>query len=216
MASTGSAAPTSRLEQRKVRTRAALIGAGQRLLAEGRTDVAVSAITDLADVGLGSFYNHFATKDELFAAASETAAREIVAGLGELTAGITDPVERYAACLRLVGRMHRRLPQLSGILLRSGAPMLSVRGELMQFPRRDLLDAIERGRFTVADPDLALAATAGAMLMLGQLLVDDPDRDDAAAADAMTRTLLVGFGVDAAEAERICALPLPDGPDAAS
>ncbi|MBS4101965.1 TetR/AcrR family transcriptional regulator [Tsukamurella paurometabola] len=207
MSDTG-AAP-SRLEQRKVRTRAALVAAGQQLLAEGRTDVAVSVITDLADVGLGSFYNHFATKDELFAAATATAAQEIVAGLDELTADVTDPVERFAACLRLVGRMHRRLPQLSGILLRSGAPMLSVRGELMQFPRRDLLDGIARGRFAVADPDLALAATAGAMLMLGQLLADEPDRDDATAADAMTRTLLGAFGVDAGEAERICALPLP-------
>lgn len=216
MSDTGAAAPPSRLEQRKVRTRAALVAAGRQLLAEGRTDVAVSAITDLADVGLGSFYNHFSTKDELFGAATEAAAQEIVVGLDELTADLTDPVERFAACLRLVGRMHRRLPQLSAILLRSGAPMLSVRGELMQFPRRDLLDAIERGSFTVADPDLALATTAGAMLMLGQLLLDDPGRDDAAAADAMTRTLLVGFGVDAEEAERICALPLPDEPYAPS
>ncbi|TWS21064.1 TetR/AcrR family transcriptional regulator [Tsukamurella asaccharolytica] len=209
MTGTGAAEPTSRLEQRKVRTRAALIAAGQRLLAEGRTDVAVSVITDTADVGLGSFYNHFATKEALFAAASEAAAQEIVAGLDDLTAEIADPVERFTACLRLVGRMHRRLPQLSGILLRSGAPMLSVQGELMQFPRRDLLQAVERERFAVADADLALAMTAGAMLMLGQLLVDDPERDDAAAADAMARTLLIGFGVDPGEAERICALPLP-------
>lgn len=202
-------ARTSRLEQRKTRTRAALVAAGQELLAEGRTDVAVSVITELADVGLGSFYNHFATKEELFAAATEAAAQELVAGLDVLTEGVTDPVERFATSLRMVGRMHRKVPQLSSILLRSGAAMLSSKGRLMESPRRDLFHAVEDGRFSVGDPEVALAATAGAMLMVGQLLVDDPARDDAAAADEMTRAVLIMLGVSPDEAAQVCALPLP-------
>ena len=59
----------SRTERRKQQTRRSLLEAAQQLLAEGRTAVSVLDITTLADVGNGSFYNHFATKDELFDAA---------------------------------------------------------------------------------------------------------------------------------------------------
>ncbi|GAA1003264.1 TetR/AcrR family transcriptional regulator [Nocardiopsis tropica] len=202
-------APTGRLAQRKLKTRAALVAAGQQLLSEGRPDVAVSVITELADVGLGSFYNHFATKEELFVAATEAAAQEIVAGLDALTTEITDPVERFATSLRLIGRMHRRFPQLSAILLRTGTAMLSTTGEFMRSPRRDIEQAVEAGRFTVADPELALAATAGSILMLGQLLVDDPERDDEASADELARSMLVMLGLDPDEAARVSTLPLP-------
>src|SRR5512133_2516535 len=63
----------NRLERRKARTRAALIRAAQTLIAEGRTHVPILEITQAADVGLGSFYNHFDSKEQLFRAALEDA-----------------------------------------------------------------------------------------------------------------------------------------------
>ena len=62
---------TNRLDRRKARTRAALIRAAQTLIAEGRTNVPILEITQAADVGMGSFYNHFETKEQLFEAAVE-------------------------------------------------------------------------------------------------------------------------------------------------
>jgi hypothetical protein len=41
-------------------------------------------------------------------------------------------------------------------------------------------------------------------------LRDDPDRDDARAADAVTENVLRLFGLSAAEAHAICQRPLPD------
>ena len=61
--------PINRLERRKQRTRAALIKAAQRLIAEGKVNVPVLEITQAADVGMGSFYNHFDSKEQLFEAA---------------------------------------------------------------------------------------------------------------------------------------------------
>ena len=63
--------PGNRLDRRKARTRAALIRAAQTLIAEGRTNVPILEITQAADVGMGSFYNHFETKEQLFDAAVE-------------------------------------------------------------------------------------------------------------------------------------------------
>ena len=62
----------------------------------------------------------------------------------------------------------------------------------------------------MADPELALALAAGALLGLGQLLHDQPERDDAAASDQMAENLLRVYGVRADEAEEICRRPLPD------
>ena len=59
----------NRLERRKMRTRAALIRAAQGFIAAGKLNVPVLEITQTADVGMGSFYNHFDSKEELFQAA---------------------------------------------------------------------------------------------------------------------------------------------------
>ena len=59
----------NRLERRKQRTRAALIKAAQTFIAAGKPNVPVLDITQAADVGMGSFYNHFDSKEQLFQAA---------------------------------------------------------------------------------------------------------------------------------------------------
>jgi AcrR family transcriptional regulator len=59
----------NRLERRKHRTRTALIKAAQGFTAVGRLNVPVLEITQAADVGMGSFYNHFDSKEQLFLAA---------------------------------------------------------------------------------------------------------------------------------------------------
>ena len=66
-ASAVGAPKVSRLDRRKARTRQALIDAAVRLIAEGRGDRAsIQEITEEADIGFGSFYNHFDSKEQLF------------------------------------------------------------------------------------------------------------------------------------------------------
>ena len=200
----------SRLDRRRARTRAALIGAAQELLAEDRTNVSVLEITQAADVGLGSFYNHFDSKEELFQAAVD----QVLEAHGELmdrvTEGIEDPAEVFARAFRLTGRLHRRLPGASRVMLHHGPELIMSDHGLAPRALRDIKAAQEAGRFTTADPELALVAAGGAVLMLGQLLHDQPDRNEATSADALTADLLRMFGLDAAEAAEICRRPLPD------
>jgi AcrR family transcriptional regulator len=202
-------APT-RSDRRKARTRAALVKAAQRLIADGRSHVAVLEITQLADVGMGSFYNHFENKEDLFQAAVNDALELHGALLDDLTSGLEDPAEVFAQSFRLTGRLHRLEPELSKVLL-SFAPSL-VTSDRGLAPRalRDIERANEAGRFTVADSEIALMVAGGAAMALGQLLHDRPERDDAAAADQMTEDLLRTFGVPSAEAAEICRRPLPD------
>ena len=202
--------PPGRLERRKARTRAALIKAAQSFIAAGRVSVPVLEITQAADVGMGSFYNHFETKEELFAAAVEDALDQHGALLDRLTEGITDPAVVFAQSFRLTGRLHRREPELSNVLLRHGLQLISANTGIGPRARRDIEAAARAGRFTVEDVDLALAVAAGSALALGQLLHEQPNRDDAEATDRVTEAVLRTFGLTAREARRICALPLPD------
>jgi AcrR family transcriptional regulator len=201
----------NRLERRKQRTRAALVKAAQGLIAEGKVNVPVLEITRAADVGMGSFYNHFDSKEQLFEAAIADVLDAHGAMLDRLTESIDDPAETFATSFRLTGRLFRQRPRESEILLANGPMLLSSDRGLAPRALRDIKAGAEAGRFKVDDPDLALAMAAGALLGLGKLLRDNPDRDDARAADAVTESILRLFGLSAEEAREVCQRPLPDG-----
>src|SRR3981081_4844249 len=93
--------PPNGLARRKQRPRAALIRAAQRLIADGKLNVPVLEITQAADVGMGSFYNHFDSKEQLFEAAVADVLDAHGTMLDRLTASIDDPAETFATSFRL-------------------------------------------------------------------------------------------------------------------
>ena len=201
---------SSRLERRKAQTRAALVRAGQSLLADGRVNVPVAEITQAADVGLGSFYNHFQSKEELFRVALDEALDAHGALLDALTAGLSDPAEVFAQSFRLTARLHRRQPELSRALLHEGLALVDSDRGLAPRAHRDIKAGMQSGRFTVRDAELALIIVAGGALCLGRLLHDHPERDDAEAGDQITEDLLRMLGVPDDDAQQISRRALPD------
>ncbi len=202
-------AEPSRLERRKANTRAALIRAAQSFLAAGRTNVAILEITQAADVGMGSFYNHFESKEQLFEAAVAEVLELHGTLMDQLTEKVDDPAEAFAQSFRLTGRLHRLQPELSRVLLHNPLGLLSSGTGLAPRALRDIQAGIDSGRFTVQDAQLALVAAAGSALFLGELVHMEPDRDDGEAADQLAEDLLRMFGIPAEEAHRIAHQPLP-------
>ncbi|AWH95014.1 TetR/AcrR family transcriptional regulator [Dietzia psychralcaliphila] len=201
----------SRAQRRKAQTRRSLIGAAQQLMAQGRTAVSVLDITTMADVGNGSFYNHFATKEELF----EAAVMSVVEDHGELldafTEGMSDPAHMFTQSFRLTGRLHRRYPELSRVVVNHGLSVLATADAgLLPRARRDIEAAVAARRFVATDIDVALTVVSGSALTLALLLHDQPGRDDAATTDAVTAHVLRALGVSEDEAAALIALPLPD------
>ena len=118
----------TRLDRRKARTRQALIDAAVRLIAEGRGERAsIQEITEEADVGFGSFYNHFESKDQLF----ETASSEVLERWGRMidraSAGITDPAEVFSLSLRLSARLSWTHPEVARFITGAGLDLLEHR-----------------------------------------------------------------------------------------
>jgi len=204
------ATPVNRLERRKQRTRSALIKAAQGVIAVGRLNVPILEITQSADVGMGSFYNHFSTKEELFEAAVMDVLDRHGDALDELTAPLEDPAEIFASSFRLTGRFFRRRPQESAILLANWQAALASERGLAPRALRDITAATAAGRFSVDDPERALATAGGLLMGLGMLLTASPDRDADQTTDAVAEDLLRLFGMSARDAHTTCARPLPE------
>ena len=169
----------SRLDRRKARTRQALIDAAVRLIAEGRGDRAsIQEITEEADIGFGSFYNHFDSKEQLFQTASEEVLERWGQMIDRATAGISDPAELFAVGLRISGRLGWTHPDIAGFLTGAGLDALDIPVGLAPRALRDIEAGQAAGRFTVPDAEIALSAVAGGLLGLLRMCQRHPERVD--------------------------------------
>ncbi|MEK8069552.1 TetR/AcrR family transcriptional regulator [Rhodococcoides navarretei] len=206
----------NRLERRKAQTRGALISAAQGFIASGELNVPIAEITKAADVGMGSFYNHFESRDQLFQAAVDGALELLGMYLDSLTDVDADPADAFTRSFRISGRLFRLQPELSRVLIHSGPELITSQHGLGPRAVRDIGAGVDAGYFRVPDIQLSLALVAGALLGLGQLLLEQPDRDDAQAVDAMAYSVLLALGVPDDDAQDLCARPLPPMSDVPS
>ncbi|WP_278265248.1 TetR/AcrR family transcriptional regulator [Nocardia sp. AG03] len=202
----------TRSDRRRERTRAALLGAARKFLSEGKSAVSIKEITDAADVGFGSFYNHFDSKEQLFDEAVRSALEVYSEMRDQVVARYDDPAEIFAVSFRLTGRLQRLLPEMVRVVLHSGMGVMLRDEGLAPRARHDIVAAQEAGRFEPMDPDLAVMAAGGTLLGLLQRLDADPDADAAALADEMAYRALRMFGVTKRTAQRLSSGPLPQLP----
>ena len=206
-------AQPTRLDRRKTRTRQALVRAARRILAErGTADVSIQEITDTADVGFGSFYNHFDSKTELF----EVAVREVLEEYGEsldrACADLTDPAEIYAVGVRMTARLALTRPAVAQVLIQVGLSYASEGQGLAARAQRDIRRGIADGRFTTEDARLGLISTAGCVLAFLQTALDHPDELNETDADTLAEMLLRMLGMTARSAHAVARRPLPTVP----
>jgi AcrR family transcriptional regulator len=201
-----------RLDRRKARTRAALVAAARDLLvSRDPASVSIQEITEAADVGFGSFYNHFESKQDLFDAAVDQAIEEHGAMLDQLTGDLEDPAEAFAVSVRITARFPKTHPELAKIMDRTGMRYLTASWGLAPRAIRDLQRAEAAGRLRPGDPAVAVACAGGAVLGVLHLgLTGDGVAVDAVA-DELAENLLRMFGLPDAEAHRVAHGPLPAG-----
>ena len=206
----GTAPAPSRLDRRKARTRKALIDAAVHLIAEGRGDRAtIQEITETADIGFGSFYNHFDSKEQLFQTASEEALERWGQMLDHACNGIDDPAEVFAVSLRISGRLGWTHPDLARFLTGLGLDALDTPRGLAPRALRDIRKGQAAGRFTIPDADIALSAVAGGLLGLLRARQRHPRKINEAAADHLAEAILRMLGVPPTEAREIATSDLP-------
>ena len=200
----------TRLDRRKARTRQALIDAAVLLIAEGRGDRAsIQEITEAADIGFGSFYNHFESKDQLF----ETASTEVLERWGRMmdrvSAGVTDPAEVFSLSLRLSARLSWTHREVARFITGAGLDLLDAPEGLAPRALRDIRAGQAAGLFSVADAEVALSAVAGGLIGLLRLHQRHPERVGEDSVDEFAEACLRLLGLPAAKARLVAGLPLP-------
>ena len=153
-------------QRRQARTRAALISAAQQLIARGEGDnPSIQTITDLADVGFGSFYNHFSSKPELMRVAREDAFRQFEDWLAKRAGDDAgdDAVGRLIRRIRLTGYLGVDLPQVHLILVQQAGDSMDGPFGLMPGAVTAIDEAIADAPVPAQDADVVRIAIAGAM-----------------------------------------------------
>jgi AcrR family transcriptional regulator len=210
-ATTGKASGTTRLDRRKARTRRALIDAAARLIAEGRGERAsIQEITEAADIGFGSFYNHFDSKEQLFRIASEEVLERWGQMIDRACAGLDDPAKVFATSFRISGRLGWTRPDLAHFITGTGLDLLDIPQGLAPRALRDIRKGQATGRFTVPDADVALSTVAGGLLGLLRVHQQRPEQIDETAVDQLVEALLRMLGIPEQEAKRIAGRALPE------
>jgi len=154
-----------RESSRRLRTRARLIDAARRIAAtRGIETTPISEITEEAGVGVGSFYNHFATKEELLGAVISDTFEAHGAALDRIHEGKTDIAEILAQNIRLTVRMVDHDPIWGWFAVRTGLYAGELQSSLGGRLERDLRRGFEAGRFASYDEKTTVAAFGGALL----------------------------------------------------
>lgn len=212
--------------RRKRETRTRLLDAAFRLMAErGLDGVAINEITEAADVGFGSFYNHFESKEAIYEAVVHAVFEEFGKALDQLVQHIDDPAKVVAFSARHALLRARREPLWGQFLVREGYTARALSHGLGQFLLRDIRKGVASGRFKAPDLLLTLLAVGGTVLLAisAELQLGAGDGTPASlirqlgmtAGDVPQRTaamLLTILGLSPKEAEAIARLPLPVPP----
>jgi AcrR family transcriptional regulator len=119
-------APLRRGERRKQHTKRRLLDAAMEIYAEcGVESTTISAITERADVGLGTFYLHFADKDAI----AETVCEIVMARLAaeeaqtfEAMTSLNQPADRIEVFVRVMIARVAEAPELLAAMFRWEGP----------------------------------------------------------------------------------------------
>jgi AcrR family transcriptional regulator len=183
---------------RAERTRAALIGAGRRLYCQRPVDaVTVDDIVQAAEVGKGSFYNHFTDREALVRAITADMRARIERAVDRTNAGIEDPARRLARAVCTYLRWALDDPEGAGALVRIHSGHTSLTAPL----NRGLVDDIQ-----IATLEAGVLYVLGVTQIALVRVVQEPMASLAVGlAQQICALTLRGLGVPAAEADLIAA-----------
>ena len=203
------AAPKRRTDRRREDTRRRLMKATYEIIAErGFEGLVIQDITERADVGYGSFYNHFASKEAIVSAAIDAArlhAKTIFERLDGLTA---DRIEAFATDLRMWFHVSNADRTWGWFMIRVILSAADFRASLAGLIKRALQAGVKDGAFKQDDAEMTHEVIGG-LLLLGTLkLVSAEVSEDYAS--KIVITALKTLGVQGGKIEQVMSKPLPE------
>ncbi len=174
----------------------------------GFEGLVIQDITQRADVGYGSFYNHFASKEAIVDATIEAAqlrTKHMYEHLAGRTAG---RVEAFATDLRMWFHVSTADPLWGWFMIRTVLSAKEFRSGVADLLKRAIHAGVEEGAFKHGDLEMAHEIVAG-LLLLGTLkLVSAEVPEDYA--DKIVGAALKTLGVSDQKVEEAMEQPLPE------
>lgn len=193
--------------EKREKTRAKLLESALVVFAQKGPQAVIDDVIAQAGMARGSFYNYFRTNDELLVAVASAISDELVRAIDPAVQLLDDPVERIARGVRLLLHAVTQFPLFGAFIARLPFPTANSSLLGVRFLARDIGLSIDTGRFGELGQRIATDLVVGVVLSAANSLADRPA--NAAYPKLMVRAMLEGLGIDAGEAARIVAQPLP-------
>lgn len=117
----------NRFDRRREKTRVDLLAAAERVISsKGFHRTRISDIASEADVGLGTFYLHFKTKNEIFAELIEKGAGELLGAIRNAKAGVQEPARKLEIAINTILDAAARNRELFRIVFGHGPAFLDL------------------------------------------------------------------------------------------
>lgn len=191
-------------QRRRAQTRIQIVTAAMGVFAEKGPDAPViDDFIQAAGVARGTFYNYFASTEELLDAVSRMLEDNVMRSTLAASGGIDDPALRFATGVRLWLRWSQTDKVGCGFVVRN-----RFRGPLVeQQLAADLNDGLAAGTFSFASVQVARDLSVGTILEAMRRLMTS--RVPKTYIDDVARVILQGVGVDERTADKLMAAPLP-------
>lgn len=201
-----------RIAKRRRLTRARLLEAAYQVMADVGVDAAkIKDIAERADIGFGTFYNYFESKDDL--------ARELLdcivhdSGIRNFNAtrrfAVSDPPAVMPISIRLVVREAASTPIWTWWARRPDLLVDRVRDGFAEFALRDMAQGINQGFVRLAHDEIDQAWALACWTIVGGIhdivVGDRPIESEAFVGTSIARA----WGYDDASAQRISKIALP-------
>jgi AcrR family transcriptional regulator len=155
----------SRQLRRRNATRTKLLDAARALTLEHPiADIAIAQITERADVGFGSFYNHFTSKEAILEATTEREADALRLAIDRVVTQEPDGAARLASAVRYFVAHSLRDPMWSWFLSNTHYGFVAVRRVMWPSLTRDLDLGRSHRRFDFQDTAAAAEFIIGGTL----------------------------------------------------
>lgn len=201
----------SRVAQRQERNHEALVHAAYKVMSERGIDAAtMQEIAELADVGAGTVYSYFRSKDDLAIAVMERVMHNLALRIEKVTDEFADPGQVYAFGVRTVIEAATGDLRWKQLLNRAEVIADAMFRCMGPFAIRDLQRATDAGRFKVSDAPLVWKMATYAIVGVSMAVTSG-----ALPASVIEQTvvkLLCMTGIGEQEAIELAARPRPNLP----
>lgn len=208
--------PATRTERKRIKTRARLLSAAHEVMADIGVDAAtVLDITELADVGFGTFYNYFTSKTDLAAQVLDCVINDMGRrnDIATKDLKVNDPAKVMPVSIRLFLREAVRDPMWRWWVKHPELLVDRMRYGFRIFAIRDMENAVEQDLYNIAGNNLEIAWLNAAWMMIG--CIHEMTRGNENKTDIeplVIESILRVMGVSLEQAHDLARGELPDFP----